>query len=132
MSKASRQKYGPPGATVRDATPEELAKLTVADVVIRAPVRFSGDGDLAGPPPAPDPLLAALRDLTRVMAVETLRQMHHCSRCDRPSRWSSGFTGSLLCQAHKEAQEAQGHGSFTAVPESVMAERLYAFVMGET
>ena len=119
MSKASRQKYAAPGATVRDATPEELAKLTVADVVIRAPVD------------APDPILTALRDLARVMASETLRQVPHCSRCDRPARFSSGFTGSLCCQAHRDEQAALGQASFTALPVPVVAERLYAFVMGE-
>ena len=91
----------------------------MADVVIRAPVD------------APDPILTALRDLARVMASETLRQVPHCSRCDRPARFSSGFTGSLCCQAHRDEQAALGQASFTALPVPVVAERLYAFVMGE-
>lgn len=162
MSKASRQKYAPKGADVRDATPEEFAKLTVADVVIGVPptcfecsapawhhegnvcreharAHLSPQERLAAlheqvrlpAHVAPDPLLTALRDLTRVMAAETLRQVAHCSRCDRPARFASGFTGTLICQIHRDEQAAAGQASFTALPIPAVAERLYAFVMGD-
>ena len=115
MSRASRERFG--GARDVVSTPATSAKPDATS--------------LPAPPSDVASLVAAMRDIATVMAAETLRQMPHCSRCDRPARCTSSMTGGLLCAGHRDERAALGHGeTFTDHGGSAIAERLYALVTG--
>ena len=115
----SKNKYRkPPSYVVVPTTlsPDGAAIASTASVsaAIDAPA------ELPAMMPAPD-LAQSLHMLALVMACETLRQIPHCARCDRPARYRGALSGGLECEDHKGAQAS-------TLPAPVLAERLYALV----